>query len=127
MAPESSQTPAGDIFAKVSDRASLYEVSARDGLQNLPAVVVQLFNRALEDGRLATAGDMLGNLGDLAPGDPSQDQLRNRLATAWLDRAEQQLDTGDRQGAAQSLERVRKLAPQHPRLPELTARLNSEP
>ena len=101
--------------------------AARDGLQNLPAVVVQLFNRALEDGRLATAGDMLGNLGDLAPGDPSQDQLRNRLATAWLDRAEQQLDTGDRQGAAQSLERVRKLAPQHPRLPELTARLNSEP
>jgi len=101
--------------------------AARDGLQNLPAVVVQLFNRALEDGRLATAGDMLGNLGDLAPGDPSQDQLRNRLATAWLDRAEQQLDTGDRQGAAQSLDRVRKLAPQHPRLPELTARLNSEP
>jgi tetratricopeptide (TPR) repeat protein len=101
--------------------------AARDGLQNLPATVVQLFNRALEDGRLATAGDMLGNLSDLAPGDPSQGQLRNRLATAWLDRAEQQLDTGDRPGAAQSLDRVRKLAPQHPRLPELTARLNSEP
>jgi tetratricopeptide (TPR) repeat protein len=101
--------------------------AARDGLQNLPAVVVRLFNQALDDGRLATAGDMLGNLGDLAPGDPSLDQLRNRLATAWLDRAEQQLDTGDRPGAAQSLDRVRKLAPQHPRLPELTARLNSEP
>lgn len=101
--------------------------AARDGLQNLPAVVVRLFNQALDDGRLATAGDMLGNLGDLAPGDPNQDQLRNRLATAWLDRAEQQLDTGDRPGAAQSLDRVRKLAPQHPRLPELTARLNSEP
>ena len=101
--------------------------AARDGLQNLPATVVQLFNRALEDGRLATAGDMLGNLADLAPGDPNQDQLRNRLATAWLDRAEQQLDTGDRPGAAQSLDRVRKLAPQHPRLPELTARLNSAP
>jgi tetratricopeptide (TPR) repeat protein len=101
--------------------------AARDGLQNLPATVVQLFNRALDDGRLATAGDMLGNLADLAPGDPNQGQLRNRLATAWLDRAEQQLDTGDRPGAAQSLDRVRKLAPQHPRLPELTARLNSEP
>lgn len=101
--------------------------AARDGLQNLPAVVVRLFNQALDDGRLATAGDMLGNLSDLAPGDPNQDQLRNRLATAWLDRAEQQLDTGDRPGAAQSLDRVRKLAPQHPRLPELTARLNSEP
>ncbi len=101
--------------------------AARDGLQNLPAVVVRLFNQALDDGRLATAGDMLGNLSDLAPGDPSQDPLRERLATAWLDRAEQQLDTGDRPGAAQSLDRVRKLAPQHPRLPELTARLNAVP
>ncbi len=98
--------------------------AARDGLQNLPATVIRLFNQALQDGRLATAGDMLGNLADLSPGDPNQGQLRNRLAEAWLDRAEQQLDSGDRPGASQSLDRVRKLAPQHPRLAELTARLN---
>ncbi|MGA0585841.1 tetratricopeptide repeat protein [Dyella sp. KRB-257] len=127
----------GDIMLPPGDSAyDLYRsalaidgnnTAARAGLQNLPTVVVRLFNQALDDGRLASAGDMLDNLGDLAPGDPSQDQLRNRLATAWLDRAEQQLDTGDRPGAAQSLDRVRKLAPQHPRLPELTARLNAEP
>ena len=93
----------------------------------MPATVVRLFNQAIEDGRLATAGDMLGNLGDLSPGDPAQGQLRDRLAGAWLDRAEQQLDSGDRPGAAQSLDRVRKLAPQHPRLAELSARLNAEP
>lgn len=127
----------GDIMLPPGDSAyDLYRgalaidgnnTAARDGLQNLPAVVVRLFNQALDDGRLATAGDMLGNLGDLAPGDPNQNQLRNRLASAWLDRAEQQLDTGDRTGAAQSLERARKLVPQHPRLPELSARLTSEP
>ncbi|HEU4669387.1 MAG TPA: tetratricopeptide repeat protein [Dyella sp.] len=101
------------------------DAEARNGLQNLPATVIRLFNQALQDGRLATAGDMLGNLSDLSPGDPNQGQLRNRLAEAWLDRAEQQLDNGDRPGASQSLDRVRKLAPQHPRLAELTARLNS--
>jgi tetratricopeptide (TPR) repeat protein len=103
------------------------DVAARDGLQNLPATVVRLFEQALKDGRLATAGDMLGNLADLSPGDPNQSQLRNRLAEAWLDRAEQQLDSGDRPGASQSLDRVRKLAPQHPRLAELSARLNAGP
>lgn len=101
------------------------DAEARNGLQNLPATVIRLFNQALQDGRLATAGDMLGNLSDLSPGDPNQGQLRNRLAEAWLDRAEQQLDSGDRPGASQSLDRVRKLAPQHPRLVELTARLNN--
>ncbi|MBU6248757.1 MAG: tetratricopeptide repeat protein [Xanthomonadaceae bacterium] len=100
------------------------DAEARSGLQNLPATVIRLFNQALQNGRLATAGDMLGNLADLSPGDPNQGQLRHRLAEAWLDRAEQQLDSGDRPGASQSLDRVRKLAPQHPRLAELTARLN---
>jgi len=39
MAEEPATAPAGDIFAKVSDRASLYEVSARDGLQNEAALI----------------------------------------------------------------------------------------
>jgi hypothetical protein len=127
----------GDIMLPPGDSAyDLYrsalaiggnDEAARDGLQNLPATVVRLFEQALQGGRLATAGDMLGNLADLSPGDPNQNQLRNRLAEAWLDRAEQQLDNGDRPGASQSLDRVRKLAPQHPRLAELSARLNAGP
>jgi tetratricopeptide (TPR) repeat protein len=97
--------------------------AARSGLQALPALVVHRFNDALGQGDLNTAGDMLANLADLSPGAAGQDTLRQRLATAWLDRAEQQLDRNDRAGASQSLDQVRKLAPQQPRLQELSARL----
>ncbi|HET6430724.1 tetratricopeptide repeat protein [Dyella sp.] len=99
------------------------DAKAREGLQALPATVVRLFNQALGDGRLPVAGEMLANLADLAPGDPSQARLRQRLVTAWLDRAEQQLDGGDRPGASQALDRARKLAPQDARLRELSVRL----
>jgi uncharacterized protein HemY len=66
---------------------------------------------------------MLQNLADLAPGDAAQAPLRQRLAGAWLDQADRQLASGNRIGAAQSLEQARKLAPNHPRVLELTARL----
>ena len=46
-----------------------------------------------------------------------------RLTDAWLDQADQQLAQGDRAGAAQSLDRARKLAPSDPRLANLSARL----
>lgn len=99
------------------------DTKAREGLQSLPATVTRLFNQALQDGRLPAAGDMLANLADLAPGDAGQGRLRQRLVSAWLDRAEQQLDSADRPGASQSLDRVRNLAPQEPRLRELSVRL----
>ncbi|MEO6799105.1 MAG: hypothetical protein ABI178_04140 [Rhodanobacter sp.] len=98
-------------------------VPARQGLQALPGEVEQQFKRALADGKLTQAGDMLANLTELAPGDPAQGALGNQLASAWLDRAGQQLGNGDRIGASQSLERARKLAPDHPRLRDLSARL----
>ncbi|HEY1588948.1 MAG TPA: hypothetical protein VGG00_04360, partial [Rhodanobacter sp.] len=85
--------------------------AAMQGLQGLPAQVEQQFNQDLANGKLGPAGDMLANLADLAPGDATQGVLGNRLASAWLDQAEQQLSSGDRVGAAQSLERARKLAP----------------
>jgi uncharacterized protein HemY len=68
---------------------------------------------------------MLDNLADLAPGDAAQGVLRQRLAGAWLDQADRQLASGDRIGAAQALEQARKLAPNHPRVLDLTARLQS--
>ncbi len=99
------------------------DAAARKGLQGLPDQVEQLFTQALAAGELRQAGDMLANLAELAPGDPAQVALRNQLVNAWLDRAEQQLGSGDRVGASQSLARARKLAPDQPRLLDLSARL----
>ena len=97
--------------------------AALKGLQGLAGQVEQQFRQALTGGKLAQAGEMLANLAELAPGDPAQSALGNQLASAWLDRAEQQLGSGDRIGAGQSLARARKLAPNHPRLLDLSARL----
>ena len=97
--------------------------AALQGLQGLAGEAEQQFRQALAAGKLAQADDMLANLAELAPGDPAQGALNNRLASAWLDRAEQQLGSGDRIGAGQSLARARKLAPNHPRLLDLSARL----
>ncbi|WP_449429225.1 tetratricopeptide repeat protein [Rhodanobacter umsongensis] len=99
--------------------------AALQGLQGLPGQVEQQFNQDLASGQLKQAGDMLANLADLAPGDAAQGALGNRLASAWLDQAEQQLANGDRMGAAQALDQARKLAPNHPRVLDLTARLQA--
>lgn len=100
-------------------------VQAQQALEALPGTVRKLFGQALAAGQLAQAGNMLDNLADLAPGDASLAPLRQRLADAWLDAASQQLTVGDRAAAAQSLDQARKLAPNHPRLQELTARLQA--
>ncbi|WP_447736516.1 hypothetical protein [Rhodanobacter soli] len=97
--------------------------AALHGLQALPSQVIRQFNQALAAGNLGKAGDMLANLAELAPGDAVQGALGNRLASAWLDQAEQQLARGDRIGASQSLERARKLSPSNPRVLDLGARL----
>ena len=46
---EASTTSAGDLFAKVADRASIYEVSPRDGLQNEAALIPLEGKRRLID------------------------------------------------------------------------------
>lgn len=99
--------------------------AAMHGLQALPGQVEQQFNQALSAGRLGQADDMLANLAELAPGDAAQSALGDRLAAAWLDQAEQQLGRGDRVGASQSLDHARKLAPNHPRVQDLSARLQA--
>ncbi|MFC5743785.1 hypothetical protein [Dyella tabacisoli] len=99
--------------------------TARRGLQELPNVVARQFNQSLASGNLAQAGNRLADLSDLAPGDVGQGELRQRLASAWMDQADQQIARGDRPGATQSLDSARKLAPDHPRLRELTARVQA--
>ncbi|MGC1548300.1 MAG: hypothetical protein WA777_07190 [Rhodanobacter sp.] len=98
-------------------------VAARAGLQGLSSLVGQQFQQALRDGDLVKASDLLGTLGNLSPGDAGQVQLQERLAGAWLDKAEQQLNSGDRSGAAQALQQARKLAPNQPRLQQLSLRM----
>ncbi|MBT2116082.1 hypothetical protein KK141_00940 [Dyella sp. LX-66] len=99
--------------------------AARRGLQELPATVVQQFNQALSNGNLQQAGERLNDLGDLAPGEAGQAELRQRLANAWMDQAEKRLSGGDRPAAAQALDHARKLAPGNPRLTSITARLQA--
>jgi len=99
--------------------------AARRGLQELPNLVSRQFNQAMSNGNLVQAEDFLGDLSDLAPGDAGQDQLRQRLAGAWMDQAEQQLGRGDRPGAAQSLNHAGKLATGNARLQQLQARLSA--
>jgi hypothetical protein len=70
---------------------------------------------------------MLANLAELAPGDPTQGALSNRLANAWLDQADRQLASGDRVGAAQSLNRARKLTPDSARVQDMAVRLQGGP
>jgi len=101
--------------------------AALQGLQALPVQVEKQFNQALSNGNLGQASDMLDNLAELAPGEASQSALSDRLAGAWLDQAEQQMGSGDRSGATQSLNRARKLSPNQPRLLELSARLQGNP
>ena len=100
-------------------------VPALQGLQGLPSQVGKLFEQSLAAGNLVQAGDMLATLGELSPGDAAQAALSARLASAWLDKAERQLASGDRIGATQSLGYARKLAPNHPRVLDLTARLQA--
>ena len=97
--------------------------AALQGLQALPIQVEKQFNQALSNGDLAQASSMLDNLAQLAPGEASQGALSDRLASAWLDQAEQQFARGDRVGATQSLDRARKLSPNQPRVLDLAARL----
>lgn len=126
-------TRRGDIMMPPGDCAyDLYRsalaidgnnVAAANGLQALPTRVQTLFEQALGAGNLTQADAMLANFVALAPGDARQNNLSTRLAMAWLDQAQQQMGRDDRVGATQSLDQARKLAPNHPRLLELSARL----
>lgn len=97
--------------------------AALRGLQALSGQVELQFNQAFTAGNLVQAGDMLATLAELSPGDAGQRGMSDRLVGAWLDQAEQQLGRGDYAEAGRSLDQARKLAPNHPRVLDLTARL----
>jgi hypothetical protein len=97
--------------------------AALAGLQGLSGRVQQQFNLALNAGSLNKAGNLFDALTNLSPGDAGLLRARQRLTDAWLDQAEQQLDSGDRNNAAISLEQGRKLMPSDQRVQQLTVRM----
>ncbi|MBE1160530.1 tetratricopeptide repeat protein [Dyella acidiphila] len=123
----------GDIMSPPGDCAyDLYrgalaidgnDQAALSGLQDLPGLVRQEFNRSLSGGNLVKAANLLDALSGLSPGDASLLPMRQRLVDGWTDQAEQQLDSGDRNNAAQSLEQARKLSPSDQRVQQLTVRM----
>jgi len=128
-------TARGDIMTPPADCAyDLYrnalaidgnDAAARSGLQSLPGVVQKQFETAMSNGNLRHAGDLLDTMADLAPGEPGQAGLRQRLASALVDQAQQRGNAGDREGARQSLDAARRLNPDDARLPDAYARLQS--
>ncbi|GLQ95827.1 hypothetical protein [Dyella mobilis] len=96
---------------------------ALSGLQALPGMVRQQFSQALTSGNLNKADHLYDALGNLSPGDAGLLAERQRLVDAWLDQAEQQLDSGDRNNAAQSLEHGRALSPNDIRVQQLSMRM----
>ncbi|GFZ94610.1 hypothetical protein [Dyella caseinilytica] len=123
----------GDIMSPPGDCAyDLYRGAlAIDGnnqtalsdLQALPGLVQQQFNQALSTGNLNKANNLFDALTNLSPGDAGLGPERQRLADAWLDQAEQQFDSGDRNNAAMSLQQGRKLSPNDQRVQQLTVRM----
>jgi cellulose synthase operon protein C len=97
--------------------------AALSGLQALPGMVQQQFNQALNTGNLNKASNLFDALTNLSPGDAGLLSARQRLADAWLDQAEQQLDSGDRNNAAVSLAQGRKLSPNDQRVQQLLVRM----
>ena len=93
------------------------------GLQALPGEVQQQFNNALRSGSLKKANSLLDALSNLEPGDAAIAISRQRLANAWFDQAEQQLESGDRDNATGSLEQGRQLQPDDPRIREIMVRM----
>lgn len=123
----------GDIMLPPGDSAyDLYraalgingdDADAQAGLRALPQVTRDQFQRALRDGNLQHAGDMLATLGQLDPGDPVATTMRHRLGSAWLDRAEHYIGLGELKAAHAALGEAQQLVPQDPRISEVDARI----
>jgi tetratricopeptide (TPR) repeat protein len=116
----------GDIMDPPGDSAyDLYrnalaidgnDPAARAGLQGLPTQVEKQMQQAVASGNVQRAENLYTTLSDLAPGDTTQNELRHRLGSAWIDNALQRAGQGDRQGAFQALDHARRYAPDDPRL-----------
>jgi len=123
----------GDIMDPPGDSAyDLYrnalaidgnDPAARAGLQGLPGQVEKQMQQAVANGNVKRADDLYATLSDLAPGDSSQGEMRQKLGSAWIDHALERSAAGDHQGALQSLDRARRYVPNDPRLQGASERI----
>jgi tetratricopeptide (TPR) repeat protein len=97
---------------------------AQAGLRNLPQITRDQFGRALREDNLDKAHDMLGTLEQLDPGDPAAADMRHRLGSAWLDRADHYVGLGEMGAARAALGEAQRLVPGDPRISEVDARLH---
>ncbi len=90
--------------------------AAQDGLNRIPELARDLFNKELSTGGLNRALGMLEVVRQTAPSDPSLLPMSERLANAYLDLAETRIGEKQTAAAERALETARKLSPANPRL-----------
>jgi len=96
---------------------------ARAGLQRIPARAKELFEQAMTNGTPGKARDYVEAIAQADPNDASLAAMRDRLANAYLDRAESSLGEHRVSDAASALNAARQLNPRNARLPSVEAKL----
>ncbi|MBZ0222854.1 MAG: protein kinase [Dokdonella sp.] len=133
LAAASRAADAGELIVPPGDsaydkfRAALAidgnSVAARDGLAQLPARAKALFAQALTEGAPLRARSLLDAVAQIAPDDAGLPALREKLANAFLDQADQRIGQGRREDATRALDSARELSPGNVRLAPLQQRL----
>ena len=126
----------GDIMLPPGDSAyDLYRaalgvdgdnVRAQAGLRGLPRITRSQFAQALQNGNLEHAHDMLATLEQLDPGDSAAAAMRQRLGSAWLDRADRDAELGRSAAARTALQEAEQLVPHDPRIGDVGARIRQD-
>ena len=102
------------------------DAEAQAGLRELPDITREQFRRALREGNLEHAHDMLATLEQLDPGDPAESGMRHQLGSAWLDRADHEATLGRSAAARAALGEAQQLVPQDPRISAVRARIRRD-
>jgi serine/threonine protein kinase len=120
-----NHTPGDSAFDKY--RAALTidgnNEKARAGLQRIPARAKELFEQALKDGTPGKARDYVEAVAQADPNDAALAPMRDRLANAYLDRAESSIGEHRVNDATAALNAARQLSPRNARLPSVEAKL----
>ncbi len=96
---------------------------ARAGLDRIPARAKELFEQALKNGTPGKARDYVEAVAQSDPNDAALGPMRDRLANAYLDRAESSIGEHRVNDATAALNAARQLNPRNARLPSVEAKL----
>lgn len=93
------------------------------GLNRIPARAKDLFETALKDGTPFKARSYIDAITQADPGDSAAPAMRERLANALLDQAQDRIEQNQPAEAARALKAARELSPGNARLAPLEAKL----